>query len=243
MKLRLLLALFVLAAARVPAVVIDVAIVEGSYYTPNLANRLSAFGVNVTLISSYTAESLSGYDAVIHYGNSYFNSSALQTYVSGGGRLIETPWFWNNNSVTSGDLGLLTGSENDQYSGTYPGVTINAPGDSLLNNVTFPGAGGFSIGREDLRSFSAGVTNVATWGDNGSAFLGYRTLGDGKIFAINMHLITSDTAYSVIDQNWALQIVMNAIGAPVTVPEPSTWALLSGGLVGVALLRRRRVRR
>jgi len=244
MTLRTTLFLFALLAARVSAVVVtvDVAIVQGDYYTSNLANRLTAFGVNVTVISSYTAESLSSYDAVIHYGNSYLNTTALETYVSGGGRLVETPWFWGNFSLTS-NLALLTGAETDLYSGTYPGVTINAPGDSLLNNVTFPAAGGFNIGRETSRSFASGVTNVATWGDNGTALLGYRNLGDGKIIALNMHIITSDTAYTVIDQNWALQLVMNAIGAPITVPEPSTWALLIGGLGLVALAHRRRGRR
>ena len=80
-----------LAAVAAPALAGNVAIVQGSFYTPNLYTSLVAAGETVTEISSYTAASLAGFDAVIHYGNSFTDTTALDTYVNGGGRLILTP--------------------------------------------------------------------------------------------------------------------------------------------------------
>ncbi|HLX78016.1 MAG TPA: hypothetical protein VKR27_03965, partial [Acidimicrobiales bacterium] len=78
----------------------NIAIVEGSFYTPDLRNRLVGAGESVTEITSYTAASLASFDAVIHYGNSFVDFAALETYVTNGGILVETPWFWHNFTPT-----------------------------------------------------------------------------------------------------------------------------------------------
>ncbi len=54
-----------------------------------------------------------------------------------------------------------------------------------------------------------------------------------------MHVITSDTAFQVIDQAWATQLFVNAV-MPMTVPEPATIAIFGIGLAGLGLMRRRK---
>lgn len=70
----------------------NVAVVKGSFYTPNLKNSLTSVGATVTEIASYTAASLTGFDAVVHYGNSFVDFAALESYVAtSGGIVVETP--------------------------------------------------------------------------------------------------------------------------------------------------------
>ncbi len=164
--------------------------------------------------------------------------SALQTYVTGGGRLVEIPWFWSNNSPPTA-LQVFSNGGGLAFSQSYPGVTVLAPGDALLNGVVIPGGtDGFNIGRTTGNTFVAGVTPIANWLD-GTAFIGTKTLGAGDIVGINMHVITSDTAFQVIDQPWATQLFVNAV-MPNAIPEPGTLAIMGLGLVGLGVMRRRR---
>jgi len=208
----------------------SVAIVEGDFWTDNLADNLSENGQTVTLISNYTAASLSAYDAVIHYGNSFDDHAALEEYVNEGGVLVETPWYQYNQNPPA-NLQMWSASSANHYT-PYPGVTTLQPGHPLLAGVAFPVSGSFDVGREEGTAWASGVDQIANWAD-GEVMIGMKTLGAGSIIGINMQVITSDTAYEVIDQAWATQLFVNA----VTVPEPCTVALLSlGGL----LLRRRK---
>ena len=232
----------VLAAVSAPALAGNVAIVQGDYYTPNLYNSLVAAGETVTEINSYSAASLAGFDAVIHYGNSFTDTTALDTYVNAGGRLILTPWSGLNFSLPA-DLQVFDNGGNPIFSTSNPGMTVLAAGDPLLAGVTLPGAGTVNVGYISTIGFFAGATQVANYND-GTAFLGHKNVGAGEVFGINLHLITSDTAYQVADTPWATRIVVNAIGGTgAAVPEPASWALMiSGfGLAGAALRRRRTV--
>ena len=219
----------------------NIAIVTGSFYTPNLKNDLIAAGQTVTVISSYTAASLSGYDAVIEYGNDFVDQTALTTFANAGGNVIFTPWGGVNFSFTPA-LQVRTNGGGTIFSQSSIGMTVLAAGDPLLAGVTFPGAGTVNVGRISGTTFVAGTTQVANW-SNGDALAGYKAVGLGHAIDINLHVITSDTAYQVIDQPWATKLFVNAanLGVNSPVPEPASWALMlvGFGLAGVAMRRSR----
>lgn len=239
---------FLFAAAAVSALVAsstasaaNVAIVKGSFYTEDLKNQLSSKGHSVTEIETYTGASLASFDAVVHYGNSFTDAAALETYVSAGGRLVLTPWSGLNFAVPA-NLQVFQNGGNAIFTQLNPAINVLDPSSSLLDGVSFPSAGTVNIGRISNIGFTAGAAQIASWGD-GSALLGLRSFGSGSVVGINLHLITSDTAYQVVNTPWASQLASNAVGGALTapVPEPATWAMMIAGfgLAGTALRRRR----
>lgn len=215
----------------------QVAIVKGAYYSGSLRDSLVSRGINVTEIESYTAESLSGYDAVIQYGNSFVNMASLEAYVKKGGTLVETPWFWSNFQASDGLSVISYYNSNVAYSQDYPGITVNNPVSDLLAGVEFPaGSGGFNIGRTIESYFMPGVDEAASWND-GTAFIGSKVLGFGHVVAINLQVITDDTAFQVISQPWATQLMVNALSI-AQVPEPTSVLLLSAGMGSLFCARR-----
>lgn len=222
------------------AMAANVAIVQGSFYTSDLKNQLVAKGHTVTEIANYTAASLTGFDAVVQYGNNFVDQTALTSYVNGGGRLVWTPWAGANFDVES-QLQIFDNGGGYVFSQANPGMTVLAPADPLLSGVSFPAAGSPNIGRLSGIDFVAGVTQVADWSD-GAGLLGYKSLGAGSIVGVNLHVITSDTAYQVVNTAWGSQLMSNAVGGGIAaIPEPTTWAMMIAGfgLAGTALRRRR----
>lgn len=219
-----------------------VAIVKGSFYTNDLKNQLIAAGQTVTEITSYTAASLTGFDALIHYGNTFVDQTALTTWVTGGGNLIASPWSGLNFTVTPA-LQVRTNGGSPIFSESSIGMTVLAAGDPLLSGVAFPAAGTVNVGRISGTTFIGGTTQVANWA-NGDALAGYKAVGAGYSIDLNLHIITSDTAYQVINQPWATQLVVNAInlGNAGAVPESSTWMMMivGFGAAGSAIRYRRR---
>lgn len=109
-----------------------VAVIQGTWYTTNLATNLRASGfVNVDEPTTYTSLSLSVYSAIIHYGNSFVDFTALEAYVNGGGILITTPWVWRNLSPTPA-LAAITPGPDLAYSVPIPSVSVLLPGDPLV---------------------------------------------------------------------------------------------------------------
>ena len=87
------------------------------------------------------------------------------------------------------------------------------------------------------------MNQVAQWADNGTAMIGHKSLGLGNIIAINMQVITSDTAFEVINQPWATQLFVNAVEfqQQQAVPEPITATLGLMGLGVLGMVTRRRM--
>lgn len=228
-----LFALLMLSAAAGPVSAAVFAISTGGFYTDNLKNSLLGAGQTVVeLPGFYDAGMLSAYDVVVQYGNqNFYDTAALEAYVAGGGTLILTPWFWFNGH-SSPALDVLTGAYSE-FSVPNPGVTVLAPGHPLLAGVVFPAAGSPDIGREGGAGFGVGVTQIAQWAD-GTALLATKQIGSGTVIGLNLHVITSDTAYQVIDEGWARQIFLNAAGVSSEIPEPSTYVLVGAGLLLLA---------
>jgi len=207
------------------------AISTGGFYTPNLKNALVGAGQTVVeLPGFYDAATLSAFDVVVQYGNqNFYDTAALEAYVSGGGTLILTPWFWGN-GYSSPALDVITPYVSANFVIPNPGVNVLSPGHPLLAGVVFPAAGSPNIGREGGSAFGTGVTQIAEWAD-GTALLTTKQIGSGIVIGLNLHVITSDTAYSVIDEAWARQIFLNAAGINAEIPEPSTYVLVGAGLL------------
>lgn len=239
-KTALATALFSVAFAAVPADAARVAVVQGNYYTGDLASTLRSKGNTVDEIMTYDATSLGSYDTVIEYGNTFVNQTALSTFVSAGGTLIWTPWAGLNYNVDTA-LQVFTNGGSPSFSASNKSVTIVAPTSALLNGVTFPSAGSTNVGRIDGITFAAGSTQIAQWSD-GAAFVGTRALGSGTVVGINLQAITSDTAFGAINQPWASTLFDNAANVNGAVPEPATWAMMILGMGAVGYAMRRRIK-
>lgn len=229
-------------ALSVSAQAATIAIVQGSFYTTDLKNQLIAAGQTVTEITSYTAASLAGFNTVIQYGNNFVDQAALTTFANAGGNVIWTPWAGANFAFDPA-LQVRTNGGGTVYSESSIGMTVLAAGDPLLAGVAFPAAGAVNVGRITGTTFVAGATQVANWTD-GAALVGYKAVGLGNVIDINLHVITSDTAYQVINQPWATQLFVNAanLGVNGAVPESSTWMMMivGFGAAGAALRNGRR---
>jgi hypothetical protein len=179
---------------------------------------------------------LSGFNAVIQYGNDFVDQAALTTFVSGGGTLVLTPWAGLNFSVDP-QLRVFTNGGSADFNISSPGMTV-LNSSALLAGVSFPAAGATNIGRIAGIGFDPGAFQIANWSD-GTALLGERDVGLGHVVGINLHVITSDTAYYVIDQPWAATLLVNAVNVGA-VPEPSTWAMMILGFAGIGFIAYRR---
>jgi hypothetical protein len=211
---------------------IEVALVEGDWYSSNTANFIASLpGVNLTVINSYDANALSAYNFVVHYGNSFYDQGALETYISNGGNLIATPWMVNNNNWNASAASPMdTYNFDAQYSAPLS-VNVSDPNDLYLAGVNFNE--GDLVGYEAGSTAKGGATVPVSHGD-GSPLLAYMQHGAGMSFYLNLHYVTSDCSLA-IDYDWGQQLLSNII---VRIPTPGAGALLAGA--GLMALRRRR---
>jgi hypothetical protein len=202
-----------------------------SAFTVFQASRPTATLTTATSQSDFNTKLASGLYEVAVFGEqdgSVFNASSagLTAFLSGGGRVLGATW---QSSPMAAFFGATRTSTNQtQISGSgalFAGVSSPL---SIINPAT--GWGVFSQG------YSGAGTCYATWGNGHCAAIagnGGSTLLLGPLF---------DT-YG--DQAQGAQFVANALGvlAPTSaVPEPSTVALLGGGLTALLGLRLRRRR-
>ena len=225
---------FLLAlAGNVHAAVIGLG--NNGWYTPTLANNLTAQGHTVQVINQYDAASLNQFDVYIQEGNSHFNANALDSFVFNGGTLIQLPWSFTHYSFT--EATRLFSGRTSISSGASPAIQTHDAASWLLKGVTLPQAGADTLRYEVGNTFLNGTQQVLSW-NNGTALLGYKAYGEGMSVGFNVHLITSDAL--PLDAAWSNQIVYNAINGPVAdVPEPASMLLFGAGL-GLALAMRRR---
>jgi len=210
----------------------NVGISAGNYYSPTLANTLTAQGNSVNAVSWYNDNVLSTYDVYIQDGSSFADAAALDRFVYNGGTLIQLPWSFTNIAYTA-DTTVFSRRRRGALEQLNPGIDAIAPDDWLLAGVTLPDAGTQTIGREIGNRFADGTTPVLAWED-GTALLGYRHYGAGLVVGFDVHLVTADA--SPLAADWSNRIIGNAISP---VPELSMWAMLATGAT-VLLLRRRR---
>jgi len=232
MKTKLVGALLGACLVAVPATAAtEVAIVEGSFYTPDALNFLNTLpDVNATAIQSYTADSLQAYDFVMHYGNSFFDPAALDAYVFGGGNLIATPWMmWNNywHDWAASPVDYVHSFAN--HSAPLDS-SVSDPNDPYLAGVAFNN--GDLVGYEGTSTPRQGAVTPAWWHSDGSVLLSYMDYGQGRSFYVNLQYITSDTDIAM-NYEWGRTLLANI----VTVPSPASLTLLA---MGVLVRRRRR---
>lgn len=206
------------------------------FYTPTLADTLTARGDNVSVLASYDYDALSAFDVFILDGTARANAADLDRYVYDGGTLILQPLSMTYSGITPG-LSVVGEYHHSVLGETQPAITALAADDPLLRGVTLPADGAATVGREVRTRFADGATQVLEWED-GTALLGYRHYGAGTVIAFNVNLVTRDA--HPLDAAWSNQIVFNAIDAAVSpIPEPATYAMLGAGLLALGLAGRR----
>ena len=209
-----------------------VGIGQSAWYSPVLADTLTAQGNTVSAVNWYNDNVLAGYDVFIQDGNGYFDADALDRFVFGGGTLIALPWSFTQRAY-SANTAVFGSRAGVAVHEAVPGITTLAATDWLLQGVTLPAAESHAVSREVGNTFSDMSTQVLAWED-GTALLGYRRYGAGLVVGLNVNLTSADVG--PLDAAWSNRIVANAISA---VPEPATWATLMLGS-GILLLRARR---
>jgi hypothetical protein len=187
---------------------IEVALVQGDWYTDTTANFLASLpGVNLTVIDSYDANSLAAYNYVFHYGNTFYDQGALESFIKGGGTLIATPWMVNNMNWNASEASPMSTYNFDaQYS--FPlSFKVTDPDDQYLVAVDFNA--GDLIGYEGGSSAKDGARVPVVHGD-GSPLLADMDYGDGRSVYINLHYVTSDCSLA-INYPWGQQLLSNII--------------------------------
>lgn len=195
--------------------------------TDYMAQALNSSGHTiVTIGSDLSAQTLSAYDLVVYanQGSSVpgGDTGLLNSYITGGGRVIFTDW--------TRDAGTLP-SLDSAFQGGVNQTSLNL-GSQFANGISSPltvantGWGVFSTSLNAL----AGGTLAATFGNGtGAIVIG----NDGR--TIHNGFLTDTVASAQLYTN-EINFVLSS-GTAAAVPEPATWAmmLIGFGFVGGAM--------
>lgn len=125
----------------------------------------------------------------------------------------------------------------DIYSGTVTGVTTSAGG-----NVAFA-AGGTVYFSANYELFYGNQTDCLTWsGPSCAATDSTNTIGETLAISFSDGALLDINLYNWSDWNMAPDISFDLVSGPAApVPEPASFAVFGAGLLGLAMIRRRRV--
>lgn len=160
-----------------------------------------------------------------------------------------------NRTVTFSDPGAtfdvdVAGGTSSFPSGAqviYDGGFVGTTGTGTVRVAFSAPVTGFSLGAEDFDTFTAPITYTLTAFDSGGGTIGTQTASGyfGDTLATFTDLSTTPVAALTISDNdpstagIGLGLVAFQSGSSTPVPEPATIALLSAGLLGLGVLRRR----
>ena len=125
------------------------------------------------------------------------------------------------------------------YDGGFSGMT----GTGTIRVAFSAPVTGFSLGAEDFDTFTAPITYTLTAFDSGGGTIGTQTASGsfGDTLATFTDLsATPVTALTISDNDASSAGIGLGLIAIQPVPEPATIAMLSAGLLGLGVLRRRR---
>jgi hypothetical protein len=179
-------------------------------YNTDVVNKLNAAGV-FSRVDSFivggpgavtpTLAQLAAYNAVLVYSDWSFADPAtlgnnLAKYVDAGGGLVITVFALGTAIGPQGTLisgGYLPVALGDQNGGNGLSLAADDPGSPILSGVTSFNGGTSSY--FDTVSVANGGTQVAHW-NNGTPLVVTKTMGAGKVVALNMYPPSSDVSVS-----------------------------------------------
>jgi len=129
----------------------------------------------------------------------------------------------------------------------YDGGFVGTTGTGTIRVAFSSPVTGFSLGAEDFDTFTTPITYTLTAFDGSGGTIGTQTASGsfGDTLATFTDLSTSPVAALTISDNdpstagIGLGLIAFQSGSSTPVPEPATFALLSAGLLGLGVLRRR----
>lgn len=224
--------------------------------TANITNNLQtlhqAVGNTVT-ISDGVPIDFSGFSQIwdIRFSNGFALTGAQQTqylsYMQGGGRVF---MMGENNNFTSRNASIFTliaaaggGNLGNGGSGTCPAdaQTVNAPftGPNAVSTIAFACAGafnGFGTGQWITNSGNIGAGVAWTIGTLANATAGALTS------ILDVNFMEGNRSFEMQQLTKNLIGFVNNPPPPQNnvVPEPSTYALMATGLIGLVMIGRRR---